>query len=274
MTTNDIFLDEYSADAALLKYRRATAGHGITYLLEHDYGAIYRRALESHLPDSAKRRGARILEFGCGAGMNLIHVVSMLQKMGLPLDRAYGTDFSDKLLQAARSDAAQALKPEVRDKVGFLTARNELMIGDVAAGLNVRPESLTGLFHMIFGVNTFRYCYRIDKENETASQIFELLDKGGVCVMIDMNAQFRFFRSQLRHREQVQEKQYYIPKLEGYVQPFADAGFQILEARNFSWMPHSAGPALTAACRLLTPALNVVVPRYALRSLVVAKKPK
>jgi cyclopropane fatty-acyl-phospholipid synthase-like methyltransferase len=271
--TQDIFLDEYSADAALKKYRRKTAGHGITYLLDHDYGAIYRRALESQLPDTAKQKGVRLLEFGCGAGMNLIHVVSMVGRMGIPLDCAYGTDFSEKLLHAARRDATHSLKPALSDRVKFLTARNEAITKDLTEGLNVAHDALLGSFHMIFGVNTFRYCYRIDKEKETASQIFELLDAGGVCVMIDMNAQFRFFRDQLRRRVQVQEKQYYIPKLEEYARPFAEAGFQILEARNFCWIPHSAGAALTTACRLAAPALNAVAPRHALRSLVLAKKP-
>ena len=269
----DIFLDEYSADAALLKYRGETAGHGISYLLDHDYGAIYREVLLKHLPERARKNGVRLLEFGCGAGMNLIHVTSMVQRMGIPVERAYGTDFSEKLIQAARRDATQVLKPDVRKKVEFVVARNEAIIDDLAARLNVGLDSLRGSFDMIFGVNTFRYCYRMDKETQSARQLFDLLDKGGVCVMIDMNAQFRFFRSQLRKKEQMQDKQFYIPVLEEYTRPFSEAGFQILDARNFCWMPHSAGPALAAICRMATPALNLLAPRYALRSLVVAKKP-
>ena len=269
----DIFLDEYSADAALLKYRGETAGHGISYLLDHDYGDIYRDVLQKRLPESFRQKGVRLLEFGCGAGMNLIHVASMVHQMGIPLDRAYGTDFSEKLIGAARADAAKYLKPATREKVHFAVARNEALIDDLAAGLNTGRESLLASFSMIFGVNTFRYCYRMDKENESARQLFDLLAKGGICVMIDMNAQFRFFRSQLRREEQVQDKQFYIPALEEYARPFADAGFRILDARNFSWMPHSAGPAMVAVCRALAPALNTVASRYALRSLVIAQKP-
>jgi SAM-dependent methyltransferase len=270
----DIFLEEYSADAALLKYRAATAGHGISYLLDHDYGAIYREVLQRQVPETARRNGLRVLEFGCGAGMNLIHVAAMIDRLRLPLERAYGTDFSQRLVEAARRDAATTLKPGTREKIRFEVARNEAIIDDLAAAVGTPPSSLVGSFHMVFGVNTFRYCYRMDKENESAKQFHDLLDRGGVCVMIDMNAQFRFFRSQLKRKEQVQDKQFYIPVLEDYVRPFKAAGFRILEARNFSWMPHSAGPALSAICRMLAPSLNLLVPRYALRSLVIAKKPE
>ncbi len=269
----DIFLNEYTADAAVLKYRGETAGHGISYLLDHDYGTVYRRVLET-LPESFKRKGIRLLEFGCGAGMNLIHVASMVCQMGISLDRAYGTDFSDKLIQTARADATRALTPAARERVEFIVARNEAIIDDMAAGLNVPVNSLRGSFHMIFGVNTFRYCYRIDKENESAAQLFDLLEKGGVCVTIDMNAQFRLFRSQVRGKQPLGEKQFYIPVLEEYVRPFAATGFQISEARNFTWVPHSAGPVLTRVCRALTPVMDAVASRYALRSLVIAKKPQ
>jgi SAM-dependent methyltransferase len=269
---NDIFLDEYSVHAALVRYRRATAGHGISYLLDHDYGSIYRKVLQKPLPNSG-REGVRLLEFGCGAGMNLIHVAAMIHRMGISLDHALGTDFSPTLIQAARADAAEHLKPSVLKKVQFLVARNEVIIDDIAAGRKISSGSLRGSFDVIFGVNTFRYCYRIDRENETARDLFELLSKGGVCVMIDMNAQCRFFRSQLKRACQVQEKQFYIPILEEYVRPFAAAGFQIMEARNFCWIPHSAGPSAVMACRIVSPVLNAVASRYAFRSLVVARKP-
>jgi SAM-dependent methyltransferase len=268
-----IFLDEYSADKTILKYRFTTAGHGISYLLEHEYGDIYRKVITQLLPESFRRQGLRILEFGCGAGMNLIHLAATIHRSGIPLVQAYGTDFSDKLIQAARVDAAERLNPEIRDKVKFLVARNEAVIDDLADGLLASPASLRGSLHLIVGVNTFRYCFRIDKENETARQIHELLAPGGVCVNIDMNAQFRFFKSRLLRKEPVQEKQYYIPVLEEYARPFSETGFEIVTAKNFSWMPHSAGPALAAFCKAMTPAFNVVASRYAMRSLVVAQKP-
>jgi SAM-dependent methyltransferase len=270
---NDIFLDEYSADAALVKYRRATAGHGISYLLDHDYGSVYRNVLENLAPHACRRDGIRLLEFGCGAGMNLTHVAAMVHRMGIPLAYVLGTDFSAKLIHAARADAAEHLRTTVCERLEFLVARNETIIDDIAAEQHFTSESMLGSFYLIYGVNTFRYCYRIDKENETVRQLFELLAKGGVCVVIDMNARCHLFRSQLKRVGQVQKKEFYIPTLEEYVRPFAAAGFQIVEARNFCWIPHSAGPSLLMACRILTLVLNVVASRYALRSLVVARKP-
>jgi SAM-dependent methyltransferase len=269
----DVFLEEYSADEAVRRYGTETAGYGISYLLNHDYGRIYSQMLREHLPASAKRDGARLLEFGCGAGMNLIHLVGMLQPLGIPLARAYGTDFSDKLIDAARLDAARILKPGTREKVEFVVARNETIVADLAAQLAATPQSLLGTFHAIVGVNTFRYCHRMRKEKESAQQLFDLLAPGGVCVNIDMNAQFPLFRSKLKPGQYSDESEVYIPVLEEYVRPFADVGFEILDARNFCWVPHSAGPALCATFRILTPALDALLPRYGMRSLVIAKRP-
>ena len=269
----DVFLEEYSADEAVRRYGTDTAGYGISYLLNHDYGRIYDQMLRQHLPASAKRDGARLLEFGCGAGMNLIHLVGMLEPRGIPLARAYGADFSEKLIEAARLDAARILKPRTREKVEFVVARNETIVADLAAQLAVEPKSLLRSFHAIVGVNTFRYCHRIRKENESAQQLLDLLAPGGVCVVIDMNAQFGLFRSKLKPGQYADESDVYISVLEEYVRPFAEVGFDVIEARNFCWVPHSAGPALCAACRILTPALYLLLPRYGMRSLVIAKRP-
>jgi hypothetical protein len=270
---NDIFLDEYSADEAVLKYRGATAGHGISYLLDHDYGRIYTKVLEHHVRAAVGQDGVRLLEFGCGAGMHLIHVVSLVQLMGIPLDGAFGSDFSEKLIAAAQADAGKLLKREWLERVRFIVARTESIAEDLAAGLQRSAPSLSESFHLAFGVNTFRYCHRMNEEDTAAKQLFTLLARGGVCIMMDMNAQFGFFRSRLRSQPARQNKEYYLPSLEEYARPFASAGFQILEARNFCWIPHSAGRGLTEVCRLLTPALNAVAPRHAMRSLVIAKKP-
>jgi len=269
----DVFLEEYSADEAVRRYGTDTAGYGISYLLDHDYGQIYSRVLDQHLPASAKRDGARLLEFGCGAGMNLIHLVGMLAPRNIPLDRACGADFSQKLIEAARADAARILKPPTREKVDFVVARNETIVADLAERLDVPAKSLLGSFHAIVGVNTFRYCHRMRKEKESAQQFLDLLVPGGVCVVIDMNSQFPLFRSKLKPGQYGDESEVYIPVLEEYVRPLAEVGFNIIEARNFCWVPHSAGPALCTAARILTPALDVLLPRYGMRSLVIAKRP-
>lgn len=48
------FLKEYSAEESIRRYMKKTAGHGISYLLEHDYGDIY---LERP-PETGPRRRA------------------------------------------------------------------------------------------------------------------------------------------------------------------------------------------------------------------------
>ena len=75
------YFKEYTSPEAISKYTRATAGYGISYLLDHDYKEVYLRALDL-LSDQAKKRGLRILEFGCGGGMNLLHLMSVLSRAG------------------------------------------------------------------------------------------------------------------------------------------------------------------------------------------------
>ncbi len=38
---NGEFLREYSTEKPIRRYTRNTAGHGISYLLDHDYGRLY-----------------------------------------------------------------------------------------------------------------------------------------------------------------------------------------------------------------------------------------
>lgn len=269
---SDVFLEEYSTQDAVLQYTRETAGYGISYLLENDYGKIYREVLEQHIPQAAKRDGVRILEFGCGGGMNLIYLVSLLEQLGIGVQQAYGTDFSQTLIQAANLEADKYLAPAQRKRVKFLVARNETLAEELVRQLNV-TASLFGFFHLILGVNTIRYCHRLSKQVECAQGIFALLDKGGVCVIIDMNDKFPFFRSRLRERRTRQKPEYYLPSLEEYLHPFTTVGFDVLYKGNFCWIPHSAGPWLSKLCKGLAPLLDAVMPTYAMRSLIIARKP-
>src|SRR6188508_1622734 len=138
----DIFLEEYNSPEAVAKYSKTTAGSGISYLLEHEYGSIYLDVLRKYVAKSAGHDGARILEFGCGAGMNVLHMVSLLQRSGIPLKDAFGTDFSKALINAANQAADDELSNDKRDRVRFLWGRNESLIEDLAAGLNVGETSI------------------------------------------------------------------------------------------------------------------------------------
>ena len=271
---NEQFLEEYSADEAIRKYTRETAGDGITYLLENDYGKLYLDALEQSASKSTAPDGVRLLEFGCGGGMNVLHLVSTLERKGIPLQCAYGADFSEKLIEAANAEAAKYLSPIQQKKVRFCVARNENLAEDLAAGLGTDKSALLGSFHLILGVNTFRYCQRLKKELECATAIFDLLGEGGICIMIDMNKGFPLFRSRLRDRLTKDKEVYYLPSLEEYARPFSSVGFEIIRKENFCWIPHSAGPRLTEILKALTPALTSVAPNHAMRSLVVSRKPK
>jgi SAM-dependent methyltransferase len=268
---NEKFLEEYGSEDAVRKYSSETAGYGINYLLHHDYANVYLDAVNSYLRTSPQRP-LRILEFGCGAGMNVITLVSLLEARGIRVECAYGTDFSSRLVESARREVKMNLPPELAKKVGFCVARNELLAEELAAGIGKSLPELYGFFDLIIGVNTFRYCHRLGKEQDCASDIYRLLRPGGVCVNIDMNNGFPAFRSRLRGTVE-DPAENYLPTLKEYAAPFKGAGFEIKTKKNFCWIPHSAGHGLTLGCRILSPFLNLVASSRAMRSLVIARKP-
>ena len=268
------FLEEYSADDAIRKYTRETAGDGISYLLDNDYGKLYLDAIENLIPKLSMQGGVRLLEFGCGGGMNLLHLVSTLDRKKITLQAAYGTDFSEKLIEAANHEAATYLSGRQAESVKFCVARNETLADDLAKGMGTPKSALLGSFHLILGVNTFRYCQRLKSDVQCASTIFDLLVEGGICVMIDMNQGFPAFRSRFKDKLTKDKESYYLPTLDEYAQPFFAAGFEILRKENFCWIPHSAGRRLTKVLKTLSPVLSSVVPNHAMRSLVVSRKPQ
>jgi hypothetical protein len=269
---NAEFREEYSTEDSLRRYSKGTAGNGISYLLDHDYGEIYRGIIEKHLPPPAAKKGIRLWEFGCGAGMNLIYLASSLKRCGIRVESAIGTDFSESLIAAAEREAKEYLAPGQRKKVRFCVASHEHLLDEAANGLGVAKEALLGSVDLMVGVNTIRYCHRLGTEVDVAMTVRNLLSDHGVCVVIDMNDRFPVFRSRLRDRMSKDAKAYYLPSLEEYARPFSAAGFQILRREHFCWIPHSAGTGLTMVMRALTPVLNTVVPSRAMRSLVIAQK--
>jgi SAM-dependent methyltransferase len=266
------FLKEYNAKENVRRYVKKTAGHGISYLLEHDYGDIYLKVINTLIEKAKSAKGLRLLEFGCGAGMNLLHLVSVLDRRGMAVDSAYGTDFSEALVESAKVEAKGTLKPQLMEKVRFCVARNDDLIGDMTRELGNSRESLVGSFDLIFGVNTVRYCHRLKNEKECAEGIHELLTDGGVCIVIDMNDKFPAFRSSFRARTTKGNNSYYLPSLDEYARPFVSAGFEIVRKENFCWIPHSAGQSLTTVMRFMTPVLNGLSQRHAMRSLVISRK--
>jgi len=263
------FSEEYDSEDAVRKYSSQTAGHGINYLLEHDYAKVYLKAVQVHVRTSP-RTPLRLLEFGCGAGMNLIRLVSLLERQKIPVEAAYGTDFAVTLVNRARQEAGE-LSEEQRSRVKFFVARNERLADDLTAASG-GGTSLAGSFDLIIGVNTFRYCHRLNAEHDCAEDIDRLLRPGGVSVVIDMNDRFPLFRSRLKAGA-ASPDEVYLPSLDEYAAPFEKAGFEILTKDHFCWIPHSAGTAMTMLGRALTPLLNTVARSSAMRSLVVARKP-
>jgi len=156
--------------------------------------------------------------------------------------------------------------------VRFCVASHETMVEQTANALQIRKDDLLGSFDIMVGVNTMRYAHRLNTQRDVVASIRGLLANQGVCIVIDMNAGFPAFRSRFRDRIEKAPLAYYLPSLEEHAAPFTSAGFNVLDKRNFCWIPHSAGSALTKVMRALTPVLNTVVPSHAMRSLVIAQK--
>jgi SAM-dependent methyltransferase len=267
------FFRQYTSQDAIMKFTKATAGFGISYLLDHDYKSVYMSALDL-LPQQTRDRGISMLEFGCGGGMNLIHLISTLSRGGININNAIGTDFSPVLIEAAVQEAKNYLPAENWHKVQFCVAKNEALIDNLSSALSKEKTELENSFHFILGVNTIRYCHAANGEQDCARNIFSLLVPGGICVVIDMNNRFPFFRSDLRNRLRwKKQEQCYVPSLEEYAAPFVKAGFEVLRREHFCWVPHSAGRFLAGLLRTLSPILDAVARSRAMRSLVVARKP-
>jgi SAM-dependent methyltransferase len=267
------FFKEYTSPEAICKYTRATAGHGISYLLENDYKMVYLGAIDL-LPREVRQRGIRILEFGCGAGMNLLHLMSVLRRQGIRVQKAMGTDFSPVLIEAAKRETNNFLGQDEAQRIEFHSAKNETLAKDLSASLKTEESQLYGAFDFIFGVNTIRYCHDAGTELDCARDIFNLLAPGGVCVVIDMNSRFPLFRSDLKNRlRRVQEEECYVASLEEYAEPFTKVGFELVRKEHFCWVPHSSGKFLCSFMRGLSPILNMMAPSRAMRALIVARRP-
>ena len=274
-TTGDPFFREYTSPDAITKYTRSTAGFGISYLLDHDYKSVYLEAL-NFLPQPVRERGVRLLEFGCGAGMNLLHLVAMLSREQVKVSKAVGTDFSPVLIEAARREAKSYLPEKEQARVEFGVAKNETLMEDLSSALGTSRPELENSFDLILGVNTIRYCHRGKSERDCARAIFDLLVPGGVCVVIDMNDRFPLFRSALKNRLRNQakrEEECYLPSLEEYARPFVATGFEVLRKEHFCWIPHSSGALMCRILSGLSPLLDAVAGSRAMRSLVMSRKP-
>ena len=270
----EVFLDEYSRDDVIAKYLTDTAGAGIAHALTHVYAPVYLEVINALIARRPRGHAFRILEYGCGGGMNLVKVVELLRQRGADIQLGIGVDFSPPMVEAARHDSARQLPRGLRDKITFAVANNETLAPDLAKGLGCGVEDIEGTFDVIVGVNTFRYCHRLAREGDCARDIFALLRPGGSSIMIDMNQRFPLFRSRIADLARFRRsEESFLPSLEDYARPFAKAGFKITQKRNFCWFPHSAGPTLVTVCRAMAPVLDVFFTPFAMRSLVVAERP-
>jgi len=269
----DVYMQEYTRDDIIAKYISDTAGAGIAYILQHVYAPVYLRAIRELISARPKGHKFRLMEYGCGGGMNLLRIAELFRTEGAALDAAYGVDFSPPMIEAARKEAQDHLPEDLKSKLIYAVAGNENLASDLCRELRLSRKDLAGTFDLIVGVNTTRYAHRLERENQLSEDIFTLLRPGGQTIMIDMNKYFPLFRSRVREGFPKKGDESYIPSLKEYTRPFKDAGFEIKTSRNFCWIPHSAKPGLLRICRTLAPVLDLCCSPFAMRSLIVGRKP-
>ena len=144
------------------------------------------------------------------------------------MNRSIGTDFSPVLIEAAQRDAKNFLGQEQLQRLEFHQAKNESLLADLSVALKKERSQLQGSFDFIFRVNAIRYCYDAGNELDCVKDIFDLLEPGGVCLVIDMNNRFPLFRSDLKNRlRPIKEEDCYVASLEEYAELFIKAGFKV-----------------------------------------------
>jgi SAM-dependent methyltransferase len=277
----DVYFAEYSQPTIIARYLSGTAAPASTYLVRAVYSPIYQEILQTLVSRNPEHNGFRILEYGCGGGMNLLQLIRLFQAQGAQLADAIGTDFSPAMIEAARIEAKQQLPVKLNALTTYLVARNETITQDLASGLGASLGELHNTFDLILGVNTFRYAHRRKRDETVARELFALLRPGGYSIMIDMN-RFRFVGSRVRDPCKRAKQRYYIPSLRQYSGSFLKAGFVITQARTFygltrlplgSWVPASVEVSMLSLFRALRPTLDTYLSLFARHALVIAKKP-
>ena len=78
----DVYMQEYTRDDIIARYISDTAGAGIAHILKHVYAPIYLGAIKHLMSDLPKQHQFRVMEYGCGGGMNLLRLVELLRSEG------------------------------------------------------------------------------------------------------------------------------------------------------------------------------------------------
>jgi hypothetical protein len=118
-TNTDEFFREYTSQDAILKYIKATAGFGISHLLDHDYKTVYLEAID-RLPQSIRQDEIwmRLWHEPVAPGFGF--------EPEWPPRRARNRQgFSPVLIDAANKEAQSYITPQQRSPVQFCVAKNE-----------------------------------------------------------------------------------------------------------------------------------------------------
>jgi SAM-dependent methyltransferase len=272
----------YTQPEVMTRYLPSSACPGVGYAVSHVYGAIYQSIIGSIVAHRPQHHEFRVLEYGCGGGMNLLQLIQIFRAQGVGLTSAIGTDLSWSMINAAHKEAGQRLPAELKHLVRYFVARNETLAEDLAFGLGRNPQELHNTFDLALGVNTFRFTHRLKKDGDCARDLFAMLQPGGYSIMIDMNRYLRFRGSRIHDLLTGASRRSYIPSLAEYSRPFHEAGFGITCARTFfcftqlpfgTWMPGKLNGALLALCRSRKGMFDACFPRFAQHALVIARKP-
>ncbi len=91
--STDVYMQEYTRDDIIARYISDSAGDGYRVHLHHVYAPTYLRAIRELISSRPKGHKFRVMEYGCGGGMNLLRIAELLRSEGAALESGYGAGF-------------------------------------------------------------------------------------------------------------------------------------------------------------------------------------
>jgi len=137
--------------------------------------------LKKVVPHFKQRDGLKILDCGCGTGAWLAYLHAELTRAGLAQLRLCGFDFSERMVDVART------------RLHGLAAASDIRCGNILEQASYRFDGLRDGFDLIFTYDVVQQLPRA-RQGECCGLIADALAPDGVALVFDNDAESRFGR--------------------------------------------------------------------------------